>query len=505
MIQGTASHVGKSILVAALCRIFHQDGFSVAPFKAQNMALNSFVTRDGGEMGRAQVVQAEAAGIEPTVDMNPVLLKPKKDYQSQVIVHGKPIDDMSAQKYHLNYFNTAWEAAKYSLDKLRSEYEIVVIEGAGSPAEVNLRDNDIVNMRVALWSKTPVFLVADIDKGGALASIVGTLALLTEEERETVAGVIINKFRGDIELLKPAIDFLEDWTKKPIAGVIPYFHKLYIQEEDSVSEEKKVVRRKKPEATDIDIVVVYLPHISNFTDFDPLDDPPEVSVRYIRSPEEIGEPDALIIPGTKNTTEDLIRLKSTGIASAIISTSQRGIPVIGICGGYQMLGGKLDDPEGAESDELYVEGLGLLNVETTFNPQKLTHQAKADIICDLAPFTSLKGEEVVGYEIHMGRTKRMPGSLPLFKIKERSRAMVSSFDGAIRDDGLVWGTYLHGIFDNDRFRRTFLNWLRTRKGLSPFDHLKSAYQMRQQGYDELADIVRNNLDMNLVYRVMGIK
>jgi len=354
MIQGTGSSVGKSIMVTALCRIFYQDGFRVAPFKAQNMALNSFVTKDGGEMGRAQVVQAEACGVEPTVDMNPILIKPTSEVGAQVIVRGKPIGNMQAQEYR-NYKSKLVLVVKESFLKLAHHYELIVIEGAGSPAEINLKGDDIVNMKMAQLADCPVLLVADIDKGGALAWVVGTLELLTEEERDKIKGIIINKFRGDKEILQPGLDYLERKTKKPVLGVIPYFRDIWIEEEDAVNSEKNKYYTQ-PTPSKINIEVLYLPHISNFTDFDPLEREEDISLRYIKMGERLGEPDLLIIPGSKNTIDDLYYLKKSGYQEEILNRLKQGTVIIGICGGYQMLSRQLYDPEHTESSKEKIGG-----------------------------------------------------------------------------------------------------------------------------------------------------
>ena len=399
MIQGTASSVGKSILVAALCRIFRQDGYRVAPFKAQNMALNSFVTAEGGEIGRAQAVQAEAAGIAPTVDMNPVLLKPTADTGCQVIVLGKVARTISASDYY-RYTPSLLETIAGSLSRLRSAYDIVVIEGAGSPAEINLKDREIVNMRVARMSGTPVLLVGDIDRGGVFASLVGTLELLDEDERRYVKGLIINKFRGDLELLQPGLEFLEKRTGKPVLGVVPYFRDIRIAQEDSVYLDERV---ENTASHDLDIAVIRLPHISNYDDFDPLEEA-GCLVRYVAQRFELGNPHLIILPGTKSTVTDLQYLRQSGLASSILIKAKAGTPVVGICGGYQMLGQKILDPQGVESAEAEVSGLGLLDVVTTFAPEKSTRQVRARVLSDLGLLSGTKGQELEGYEIHMGQT-----------------------------------------------------------------------------------------------------
>jgi len=504
MIQGTGSGVGKSVICAALCRIFKQDGYSVAPFKSQNMALNSFVTRDGGEMGRAQVVQAEAAGIEPTVNMNPILIKPTKDTGAQIIIRGKPLSNMLAKEYQK--YKTQREVIQIvteSFLKLVRKYEIVVIEGAGSPAEVNLRDRDIVNMRMAKIAQTPVVLVGDIDRGGVFAWIVGTLELLTKEERDYIKGIIINKFRGDIDILKPGLDYLEKRSKKEILGVIPYFKDIKIEEEDSVSLEKRRNSSLPSKKDIISIEVLYLPHISNFTDFDPLEKEEDVYLKYIGKGEPLGNPDLLIIPGSKNTIEDLKYLREGGYENQILKLFREGIKILGICGGYQMLGKEIRDPDHIESHQEKIRGLGLLNIVTILEKSKLTSQIKTILQKNNLFNTE---EEIKGYEIHMGKTKFFKGIKPLFLIKERFSQSVNIEDGAIDEKRGIFGTYIHGIFENSAFRRVFLNFLRKEKGLSPLFRRKiSIEEEKNKEYDKLAEVVRNNLNMEKIYKIMDLK
>lgn len=499
MIQGTASAVGKSVVVTALCRIFKQDGFRVAPFKSQNMALNSFVTRDGAEMGRAQVVQAEAAGIEPSVDMNPILIKPEANSRSQVVVLGKPAMTLTAGEYG-HHASELLPIVEKSLARLRSAYDIVVIEGAGSPAEVNIKDNEIVNMRIARLARTPVLLVGDIDKGGVFASLVGTLALLDESERDSIKGFIINKFRGDIVLLQPGLDYLEEYTSKPVIGVIPYYHHLLIPEEDSIFSENGVEAGEEGEI--INIAVIRLPHLSNSNDFEPLQQESGVKVRYVNTIDELGYPDVIIVPGSKSTIADLTYLWRSGLAEGIIQQTKSGTPLVGICGGFQMLGKEIRDPDGVESEEGSVAGLGLLDTITVFQPLKTTCQVRAKIRSNQGLFEGLQGEEVAGYEIHMGQTIGNHTS-PLFLITKRAGGQAGYIDGVIADGGLTFGTYLHGLFDNTNFRHAFLSKLRQLKGLSltPRPPIPS----RQQQYDSLADIVRRSLNLKLVYQICGLE
>lgn len=499
MLQGTSSHVGKSIITTALCRIFYQAGLKTVPFKAQNMALNSYVTKQGDEMGRAQVAQAEAAGLEPFVEMNPVLLKPTGNSSSQVVLMGKPVGVMSAKEYHSGYSITALGVIEKCLKQLHQDFDVIVIEGAGSPAEVNLKANDIVNMRIAKLAPAPVLLIADIDRGGALASVVGTLELLTPEERDLVKGIIINKFRGDINLLKPALDFLEKKTGKPVVGVVPHLEQLGIDDEDSVSLDDKQTVAKR----DIEIVVMRLPKISNFTDFDALGREDDVTVRYVRQGEKIGNPDLLILPGSKNTTEDLLYLRQQGYDQEIIRLAETGTPIVGICGGYQMLGKEIQDPEHTESSIDQVNGLGLLPTVTIFAADKITHQVTAN--CSSHGFLGMDytAKYLQGYEIHMGRTEFVGPVTPAFTITSRSGSNQNRADGVVRPDGLVMGTYIHGIFDNDEYRRLLIDRLRVQKGLLPLQTIQDTQARKQASYNRLAEAVKNSLNMDLVREIMG--
>lgn len=499
MVQGTGSSVGKSILVAALCRIFRQDGWNVAPFKAQNMSLNSFVTRDGQEMGRAQVAQAEAACVEPAVEMNPILLKPEADNRSQVVVMGKPLKGLAAQEYY-SLKEHLWPVVTGSLDRLRSQYDLVVIEGAGSPAEVNLKDRDIVNMRVARHCQAPVLLVGDIDRGGVFASLVGTLELLEPEERALVKATVVNKFRGDLSLLTPGLAWLEERTGIPVAGVIPYYHHIHIAEEDSVSLEKRRSLKAREDYS-LDIAVIGLPHISNFDDFDPLEQERGVRLRYVEANDALGKPDLVILPGTKSTIADLEYLRDTGLADAILQLAREGVPVIGICGGYQMLGESIRDPDGVESSRPEVRGLGLLPVTTTFFPTKATHQVKGFVAHGEGLLRGASGSPVTGYEIHMGQTVSQTSPAP-FVIEERSRRPSPDQDGCYGVEGNALGTYIHGLFHNHGLRRSILTELAMRKGgpLAPWGKVVS----KEEEYDKLASMVRSSLNMNLIQRIVGL-
>jgi adenosylcobyric acid synthase len=527
MIQGTGSHVGKSILVCALCRILKQDGYRVAPFKAQNMALNSFVTKDGKEMGRAQVAQAEAAGIEPMIEMNPILLKPTGDCGSQVIVMGKPVGNMTAKEYYQRKSEFI-SIIKEAYDTLKKQFDIIVIEGAGSPAEINLKDGDIVNMGMAQMASAPVLLVTDIDRGGAFAWIVGTLELLTSAERNRVKGIVFNKFRGDKDILRPGLDMIESRINKPVLGVIPYIHDLSIDDEDSVSLEyisdnkfseiqevkglgldTKISANLQPSAFSfqpvLDIVVIKLPRISNFTDFNIFTHEKDVSLRFVDKAENIGNPDLLIIPGTKNTIGDLIFLGERDISKEILKLSRHGMMIIGICGGYQMLGRQINDPDHVESPNDGIHGLGLLDIVTTFSREKQTYQVKARMLehGHLFPVDN----ELAGYEIHMGETTHNGHNSirPFARITERAGKMVDILDGCVSASGNVIGTYIHGIFDNDGFRSRLLDYLRLKKGLKPTKRSTVDFKsIKERRYNELADIVRGNMNMNTVYSVLNL-
>ncbi|OLN31680.1 Cobyric acid synthase [Desulfosporosinus metallidurans] len=500
MIQGTSSSVGKSVLAAAFCRIFYQEGYRVSPFKAQNMALNSFVTTAGGEMGRAQVVQAQAAGVEPEVRMNPILLKPSGPTGSQVVIMGQSQGNVTALRYHGEYQRMTWPYVTEALHGLINEYEIVVIEGAGSPAEVNLKSNDIVNMRVALEADSPVLLVADIDRGGALASVVGTLELVEPAERAMIKGIIFNKFRGEIKLLQPALDFIEERTGIPVVGVVPYF-KIRIPDEDSVALNEA---NEKPSiflAEQLDVAVIRFPYISNFTDFDALQDEPDVSVRYVTEVGNLGKPDLMILPGSKNTLADLRFLHESGLGTQIHKLCEEEVPLIGICGGYQMMGRSVKDPLHTESELEEVLGLGILPMVTEFYPQKHTVQSKGTILADSDFFKACTGETVVGYEIHMGRSTFDEGHVPLFNLTSNGETIADGLQA-----GTAYGTYLHGIFDNDSLRTALLVWLWERRGQRrPVEASLSQAALRESAFNELADLVRQSVDLERVRAIMGLE
>lgn len=486
MIQGTASSVGKSILVTALCRIFKQDGFKVVPFKSQNMSLNSYITLDGKEMGRAQVLQAYASGLEPEAYMNPILLKPTSDKKCQIIVNGKVYGNSTAMEYH-NLKLEFKSMLKEHFEKLEKNFDIVVMEGAGSPAEINLRDRDIVNMGMAELVDAPVLLAGDIDKGGVFASLAGTMLLLNEDEKKRVKGTIINKFRGDVEILNPGLDMLEDIIHIPCIGVVPYF-RLQLEDEDGAVEFNKSVNAP------IDIAVIKLPRISNFTDFDALKAEEDVSVRFITSVQEFGKPDLLIIPGSKNTIGDLIALRNSGLEECIKEYSKSG-KVIGICGGYQMLGRSIVDPCFAETELEKIEGMELLDINTIFHNDKVTTRVRAEGIED--------SSGVYGYEIHMGVSSYGKESRPLFKIVEKNGEKVCYEDGAINEKGNIMGTYIHGIFDGIQFREKLLNSIRREKKIMEKKSI-SYESLREKELDKLADTVRKSLNMEYIYKIMGV-
>jgi len=490
-ICGTGSGVGKSVISCAFCRIFFEDGYSVAPFKSQNMALNSFVTEDGGEIGRAQAIQALACKIKPVADINPILIKPTSNTTAQIILQGKPVRNMSVYEYR-DYKKLVFDKVKESFKRLKSKYEIIVIEGAGSPVEINLRSHDLVNMKMAKFAKAPVILVGDIDKGGVFAWLIGTLQLMTNKERKMIRGLIINKFRGDKRLLRPGVSFLEKYTGIKVLGVIPYFHDIKIPEEDSLPMEsqKKTFSSKRR----IKIDVIYLPHISNFTDFDALEQEPDVSLRYIRKCQELDNPDVIIIPGTKNTIEDLDYLKKCGLAKKVVSIFEScpSVLLVGICGGYQMLGEKIYDTKNVESKKKETPGLGILPIVTQIHSKKFLSQVKARHLSS--------GAEVMGYEIHHGRTKVNNNLKLLFEVLEFKDKKIKRYDGAITSDKRCWGTYIHGVFDSDRFRRHFLNNLRRKKGWQALPIVRN-YRIDTE-IDKLANLVRRNINLNLLYKIL---
>jgi cobyric acid synthase CobQ len=488
MFQGTSSNAGKSVLTAALCRILQQDGVSVAPYKSQNMSLNSFVTRDGREMGRAQVVQAQACRLEPDARMNPILLKPNSDTGAQVIVLGKPVGNMNVTEY-IDYKPHAFAVAKQALDELRSEHDVVVLEGAGSPAEVNLKRHDIVNMAMAQYSNAPVLLVGDIDRGGVFASFIGTMEVMEEWERALIAGFVVNRFRGQESLLAEALQYTQRHTNRPVFGVVPFLRDLGLPEEDSVSFKSARSDTSKAGSECVDIAVIDLPHISNFTDFDALRIEPDVRLRIVRQPAELGHPDAVILPGSKNVIADLAYLRQTCLATAISNLARAGqTEIAGICGGYQMLGQKIEDPGGIESRSDAVRGLGCLTIDTTMGAEKSLKRASGR--------HSESGFDVRGYEIHHGQSVISGRVQPVFLAEDGSAL------GVAAPDQLVWGTYLHGIFDADEFRRWFIDRLRTRRHWPAIGKVIAVYDL-QEAFDRLAGVVRQALNMQEIYRLLG--
>ncbi|MBU4120150.1 MAG: cobyric acid synthase [Proteobacteria bacterium] len=489
MFQGTGSNAGKSILAAALCRILLQDGCRVAPFKAQNMSLNSYVTRGGGEMGRAQVVQAQACKIDPDVRMNPVLLKPNSDTGSQVIVLGKPVGNTDFWEYTRDR-TPPFAAAREAFDSLAAEYDAIVMEGAGSPGEVNLKKRDIVNMNMALYADAPVLIVGDIDRGGVYASFVGTMEVLSERERALVKGFVVNRFRGQEAFLAEAHEYVLRHTGRPVLGVVPYLRDLGLPEEDSVSFRDGLIDGRAPEGEHVEIDVIDLAHISNFTDFDPFRIEPDVRLRVVRSPSELDTPDAVILPGSKNVIGDLADLKERGMVQKIMELARGGrTEIVGICGGLQILGMEIADPFGIESaGSRTLPGLGLLPVRTTL--------AREKTLTRVAAMHLASGCEVYGYEIHHGLTDR--GNLSPLLRREDGEGI-----GVGADGGRLWGTYLHGVFDADGFRRWFIDRLRVRRGLAPLGRIAAIYDL-EPAFERLAATVRRSLRMDDIYRIMRL-
>ncbi len=486
MLQGTSSSVGKSLLVAALCRIFAQRGVRVAPFKAQNMSNNAAICADGAEIGRSQAVQAAAAGLEPTAEMNPILLKPEGDTRSQIIVMGRPWRTLAAGKYYQHKAGL-WSVVTAALDHLRTAYDLVVIEGAGSPVELNLQAADIVNMAVAHYAQAPVLLVGDIDRGGIFAQLLGTLWLMEPAERARVQGLIVNKFRGDAALFADGVRILEARSALPVLGVVPFLPNLYLPEEDAAVLDASWPPVHLPAAT-IDLAVIRLPRIANFDDFSPLAAEAGVRVRYVTSCAGLGHPDAIILPGTKSTIADLVWLREQGLERAIKGLADAGTVVVGICGGYQMLGESIHDPDGIESPQPDIAGLGLLPVHTMFEESKATHQVEACLLGGPGWLAALQGQTVDGYEIHMGRTR---SAQPWLALRRRGEIPVALRDGAVDPTGRVWGCYLHGLFANTAFRHAWLSslgWGMPAEGAPPVVGL-------QEALDTLASQVIAHLDM----------
>ena len=489
MFQGTGSSVGKSLLNAAFCRTAARKGWRTVPYKSQNMALNSYITKDGKEMGRAQVVQAECCGIEPDADMNPILLKPNSDMGSQIIVNGKVRGNMAASAYYGHKEELLAEALE-AFDRLSENADLVVIEGAGSPAEINLRQNDIVNMGLAEAVDSPVILVADIDKGGVFASLYGTVMLLEPEERERIKGFIINKFRGDVDLLTPGIRMIEDKISIPCLGVMPY-RRFRIDDEDSVAD--RIAAQK--EGDGVNIGVVGLSHLSNFTDMTVFDMYDDVDVSYYRDADRLDAAniDLLVIPGSKNTTDDMLKLEESGLADAIRRKAE-SVPVIGICGGYQLLGRTIRDPQHVESENDSVEGLGLLDVSTELAGEKTTTRMTGTVLS--GGFASeLDGQSIEGYEIHMGKTVPGPDAVPFCRLDDGRE------DGAVSSDGRIFGSYLHGLFDNDALRGSILEKLSGTKS----ERAQTSYSQFKDGqYELLADTFEEFVDTDALFRIAGL-
>lgn len=493
MFQGVSSNAGKSILAAGLCRVLLEDGFKVAPFKAQNMSLNSFVTIEGKEMGRAQVVQAQACGLAPDVRMNPILLKPTGDTGSQVIVMGEPVGNMNVAEY-VEFKPKALKKVRDAYNSLAEQFDVMVLEGAGSPAEVNLKSHDIVNMNMAEYANANTLLVGDIDRGGVFASFIGVMETLSQWERKLVAGFVVNRFRGDPSLLDSAYAYTQAHTGKPTLGLIPYINNLGLPEEDSVSFKSRSIDRRSVKDGDqyngtVEIALIDLPHISNFTDMDCFDVEPDVTVSIVKKPDDLKEPDAVVLPGSKNVIGDLKYLRATGLDKRLHELGSTGrVELVGICGGFQMLGESINDPLAIESTDPLINGLGLLCCSTVMDRhKKLT----------LTSGIHLESKEKVsGYEIHHGVTDRRELA-PALELGQ------GNYDGARSEDGMVWGAYMHGVFDSDRFRRWFVNKLRKRKGLDEITGVTNTYDL-EPAFKRLADIVREGLDMREIYRLAGL-
>jgi adenosylcobyric acid synthase len=495
MVMGTASDVGKSVVVTALCRAFYRRGFRVAPFKAQNMSNNAAVCA-GGEIGRAQAAQAQACGLEPTTEMNPVLLKPESELGCQVVIGGRARFHMHAAEYD-RYRAEAWPEIVASYDRLSRQFDLIVIEGAGGAAEINLRHRDIVNWEVAEMADAPVLIVADIDKGGVFASLYGTVALLTPPERARVKGLIINKFRGDRRLLGDGLEMLEGKTGVPVLGVLPYLADLRIPQEDSASLDPAPARFDSDH--DLTVGVVNLPRISNYTDFAPLEDEPGVRVIYLTDPQSAPALDLLVVPGSKSTIADLQWMRRVGWEGYLMQHRRRGGWIVGVCGGYQMLGQCITDTSGVESKIPVTAGLALLDIETSFEPEKITARVNANHL-EWAVAVS-------GYEIHAGRIGLGPDAKPLLRVTEREGRTVNELEGACSEDGRVIGTSVHGLFDAAPFRRRFIDMIRTARGIapSPAAPLEDFSMVRERDYDRMADVIEQHLDLQRVMALAGIR
>lgn len=498
MVQGTMSGAGKSLLTAGLCRIFHQDGYRVAPFKSQNMALNSYITSEGLEMGRAQVVQAQAAGIEPSVRMNPILLKPMSDVGSQVIVNGEVRGNMSARDYFA-YKRSLVPDILAAYDALAAKHDIIVIEGAGSPAEINLKQNDIVNMGMAKLVDAPVLLVGDIDRGGVFAQLAGTVLLLEKEERERIQGLVINKFRGDPTILDPGIHQLRKYCDIPVVGVTPYLD-IDIEDEDSLSERLNV--RTAGGSSALDVAVIRLPHLSNFTDFLMLEHEPGIGLRYVQRAFSLGTPDLILLPGTKNTLEDLRWLRSSGMEAAIARAYERGSVLFGICGGYQMLGRQLHDPQHTEAGGS-MKGLGYLPLTTVFSTEKTRTRVRGTVVALDGVLSPLSGRTIEGYEIHMGESQPADnGCSPMTYLTDETNGAKKTEGCAA---GRVYGTYVHGFFDAEGMAQALAGALAARRGITP-EHMqtRSLQEYREEQFERLAAALRAHMDLDAIYQMMGV-
>jgi len=491
MVQGTASSVGKSLLVAALCSYFRQKGLRVAPFKSQNMSNNSFVTSEGLEIGRAQAMQAEACGIEPSVDMNPVLLKSESDHRVQVVALGKAGASMSGNAYY-EYSSQLKPTIIGALNRLKEKYDLIILEGAGSPAEVNLQSRDLANMFAAKEADAPVLLVGDIDRGGVFASLIGTLDLLLPEDRPRVKGLIINKFRGNLDILKPGLAIIEQKTGVPVLGVLPYLVGLGIAEEDAAVLDS----RKKSSHAPLKIRVIKFPRISNFDDFQPLESESVIDLQFIEKPKDVADADLLILPGTKSTIADLQWLRAQGFETLLQNRVQKGLPVLGVCGGYQMLGETIEDPDQVESKEISILGLGLLPIATRFEKQKVTAQVEASVLDGNS--LGVKGLMVKTYEIHMGRVSLKSSAQPLLQVLSRNSRSISETEGVVK--GSVTGTLMHGLFENKEVRQALISHLGQRKGLA----LSSDVYSKDTEYDRLAEMIRNHLDTQFLDQLVGL-
>jgi adenosylcobyric acid synthase len=495
MILGSSSSAGKSLVTAALCRIFARRGLRVAPFKAQNMSNNAAVCPDGSEIGRAQALQAIAASAPLSADLNPILIKPMADAYSQVILNGRPFKNLAALDYY-TYKQHLWQHVAAALDRLRAAYDLVIMEGAGSPVELNLKAGDIVNLAPALYTQAPILLVGDIDRGGIFAQLLGTLWLLEPHERALVRGLVVNKFRGDLRLFAEGVRLLEEKGGVPVLGVVPYLNNLDLPQEDAVALDQPEFTSAASQSDRIDIAVIHLPHIANFDDFDPLRVEPGVRLRYVSSTSELGHPQAIILPGTKSTVADLQWLHQRGLAQAICQHAARGGATVGICGGYQMLGRLIHDPQGVEAQQETTPGLGLLQIETAFEAEKATNQAQGRLLFAPGWLAALEGQSLAGYEIHMGRTA---SPTPWLEITVRNGAACQAADGAVSPDGKIWGCYLHGLFANTALRHA---WLSSLDQQAPLYLRSDDVNRALQGLDRLADAVEAALQMDKLETIL---